>query len=87
MRVWCGKFYNYIVKEVFYIVYTCNVIHCELTVITKCYNKNNPLNIGPNGPIGSAFILTIGKFAIDPSKIPVKINMLVRFLYNQEVDM
>ena len=44
------------------------------------------MNMGPNGPIGSAFILTIEKFAIDP-KIPVQINMLVKFLYNQEVDM
>ena len=44
------------------------------------------MNIGPNGPIGSAYILTIGKFATDP-EIPVKINILVRFLYNQEVDM
>ena len=44
----------------------------------------NELNIGPNGPIGSAFILAIGKFAIDP-KIPVKTIILVRFLYYQEV--
>ena len=31
--------------------------------------NNNAKNIGSNGPIGSAFILTIGKFSIDP-KIP-----------------
>ena len=42
--------------------------------------------IGPNGPIGSAFILTIGKFSIDP-KIPVKTSILVRLLYNKEVKM
>ena len=41
-------------------------------------------NIGPNGPIGSAFILTKGKFTINP-KIPVKIKILIMFLYNQEV--
>ena len=43
--------------------------------------QNN--NIGPNGPIGSAYMMTIGKFATDP-EIPVKINIMVRFLYNQE---
>ena len=54
--------------------------------INSFYLTIKSINMGPNGPIGSAFILAIGMFAIDP-KIPVKINMLVRFLNNQKVDM
>ena len=53
-----------------------------ISLIPKKDKDSTFLNIGPNGPIGSAFILTIDMFTTG-HKIPVKTNRVVRFLYQE----